>query len=83
MSSRHIKETSKVLPVARRVGNAIRFRREQLGWSQEDLGFAANTHRTYVGAIERGNKAITIAKLVQVAEALGCLPSQILKDCGL
>jgi len=71
------------LRTATQVGIAIRARREKLGWSQEQLGFVANIHRTYVGEIERGKKAITVDKLVQVAKALNCSASAILRDCGL
>lgn len=65
------------------LGVAIRKRRLALGMSQEELGFASETHRTYVGALERGEKAITVEKLVALARALNCLPSNILADCGL
>jgi len=66
-----------------RIGSSIRTRRVQLGWSQEELGFAASIHRPYIGEIERGKKAITIAKLKQLADALGCKPSDILSDIDL
>lgn len=66
-----------------RLGAAIRNRRMSAGLSQEDLGFAANTHRTYIGVIERGEKEITVAKLIVLAAALGCAASDLLEDCGL
>jgi transcriptional regulator with XRE-family HTH domain len=65
------------------VGAAIRSRRLTAGLSQEALGFASNTHRTYIGSIERGEKAITVDKLVAISLALDCSASQILSDCGL
>ncbi len=70
-------------PTARQIGAAIRNRRSKLGLSQEQLGFACETHRTYIGALERGQKAVTVDKLVKLADALGCSASEILKDCGL
>lgn len=72
-----------VSPTARQIGGAIRDRRIACGLSQEALGFAAETHRTYIGALERGQKGITVDKLVLVANALGCSASDLLKDCGL
>lgn len=77
------REKGPASPTAHQIGIAIRTRREKVGWSQEQLGFAANTHRTYIGEIERGKKAITVDKLVQLANALNCSASQILKDSGL
>ncbi len=69
--------------LAHQIGAAIRERRIALGLSQEELGFASSTHRTYIGAIERGQKAITLAKLNALAHALKCRPSQILANIGL
>jgi len=72
-----------VSPTAALIGAAIRNRRIELGISQEQLGFSCETHRTYIGALERGTKAVTVDKLVKLADALGCSASEILKDCGL
>lgn len=41
------------------------------GLSQEELGYRAGVHRTYVGAVERGEKNITIDTLEKIAKALG------------
>ena len=83
MSAQQKSMSSSALSLAIRIGITIRARRARLEWSQEELGFASGIHRTYIGEIERGNKSITVAKLVQLAEAMDCLPSDILKDCGL
>lgn len=77
------RKAKKSITPAVELGAAIRSRRLAAGLSQEDLGFEADTHRTYIGAIERGEKAITVEKLVVLAVALDCSASQILKDCGL
>lgn len=65
------------------IGEQIRLRRLDRGWSQEELGFASCTHRTYIGALERGEKAITVEKLAQLANAMGCKASAILASAGL
>jgi transcriptional regulator with XRE-family HTH domain len=65
------------------IGEQIRLRRLDRGWSQEELGFASNTHRTYIGALERGEKAITVEKLAQLANAMGYKASAILEGAGL
>ena len=49
--------------------NEIRTGREK-GFSQETLAYEAELDRAYVGKIERGEKNITIAKLLQISDAL-------------
>jgi transcriptional regulator with XRE-family HTH domain len=49
----------------------LRIARASRGWSQEDLADRAGLHRTYVGAIERGERNITLATLERLATALG------------
>ncbi|ELK41520.1 MULTISPECIES: helix-turn-helix domain-containing protein [Brevibacillus] len=53
------------------IGQKIRFSREQKGWSQETLSFNSQLHRTYIGAVERGERNISILNLKKIAEALG------------
>jgi len=62
------KNKSKVL---RDIGINIRQYRKQKGWSQEDLAFECEFHRTYIGAVERGEKNITILNLLKIKERLG------------
>jgi DNA-binding XRE family transcriptional regulator len=53
------------------IGRALRHYREQAGVSQEALGHACHVHRTFVGAIERGEQnpsLVTILKLVDALE---------------
>jgi len=54
------------------VAERIRLHRQSLGISQETLAEKCGLHRTYIGAIERGERNITINTLARVAEALGC-----------
>ena len=49
----------------------VRTLRNRAGWSQEALADAAGLHRTYIGAIERAEKNLTLATLDRVAAALG------------
>lgn len=65
------------------LGKAVRSRRLELGWSQEDLGFEAGLHRTYVGVIERGEKSISLGSLVHLAETLDVKASDLLREAGL
>lgn len=61
------------------LGAEIRRRRERLALSQEDLAFKANLHRTYIGSVERGERNLAIRNIFEVARALGCKPSDIIK----
>jgi transcriptional regulator with XRE-family HTH domain len=54
------------------VGSNIRLRRHSIGLSQEALADLCGLHRTYIGAIERGERNITVNTLARVADALGC-----------
>jgi len=53
------------------IGINIRQYRKQKGWSQEELAFECEFHRTYIGAVERGEKNITILNLLKIKEKLG------------
>ncbi len=53
-----------------RLGNRIRKLREQAGISQERLGLLSGLHRTYMGAIERGERNPSVLSLQKIADAL-------------
>lgn len=44
---------------------------EEKGWSQEQFGFDAKLHRTYVSAVEREVRDPTLTVLEKAANALG------------
>ena len=52
------------------LGARLRAARLTKGWSQERLAEEAGLHRTYVGAIERGERNITLSSLSKLASAL-------------
>ena len=54
-----------------KLGKNLRKAREALGWSQEDLAHQCGVHRTYVGAVERGEYNVTILTLRRLTKALG------------
>lgn len=56
--------------------------RKDLGLSQEALATKAGLHRTYVGAVERGERNITLVSANRIAEALGVNLSELVKDCN-
>lgn len=53
------------------LGENIRRARKAKGLSQEALAEECELHRTYVGAIERGERNITFLKILAVAKSLG------------
>ncbi len=57
--------------IYRTVGEAIRARRERVGWSQEQLAEKVDFTRNYIGMIERAEKKVTLETLVKIAKALG------------
>ncbi|MFY9537314.1 MAG: helix-turn-helix transcriptional regulator [Bacilli bacterium] len=51
-------------------GKRIRQLRMQKGLSQEELGYEAGLHRTYIGQIERAEKNITLKNIEKIAKEL-------------
>ena len=62
------------------LGEALRSRRIKAGYSQEGFADEVGLHRTYIGAVERGERNITVKNLVKIADALDISPSLLLKD---
>lgn len=65
------------------IGESIRCRRRGAGLSQEKLAEITDTHRNYIGKVERGEQNATIYNLVLLAKAMRCKVSDILRDAGL
>ena len=57
-------------PTRRVLGKRIKTLRKKAGLSQEELGFKAGIHRTYIGAIERGEQNVSIDNVHKIARAL-------------
>lgn len=64
--------------LAKNLGRNIRQARKQKGHSQDFFALVCKVDRSYMGRIERGEVNITVEKLYQIAEALGCEPSRLL-----
>ena len=64
--------------ISRHVGGEVRRLRKMLGLSQEDFAEKCGVHRTYVGAIERGEGNITLLTLENIARALSVHPADLI-----
>lgn len=60
-------------------GNRVRELRKQLGLSQEELGFKSNIHRTYIGAVERGEQNVSLDNIGRIAKHLKVSLSELFK----
>lgn len=60
------------------LGANIRAHRQRLGMTQEQLAESADLHRTYVGAIERGDRNVSLNNIVAIAKALNIEPYKLL-----
>lgn len=49
----------------------LKMYRRQLGLSQEDFAEKAGLHRTYISAIEREKRSISLDNIQKIADALG------------
>ncbi len=49
-------------------------------WSQEEMAEKCGLHRTYVGAIERGERNVTLETLNALALALGTSAAELIVD---
>ena len=58
-------------------GLLIRRLRRRAGFSQEAFAEQCGLHRTYIGAIERGEKTVTIETANKLARALSIPLSQL------
>lgn len=68
-------------------GHNVRRFRTQAGLSQEELGYRAKLHRTYISSIERGERNVSVENIFAIADALKVPPGDLLdpnppKDSG-
>lgn len=63
--------------VRERFGTAVKFRREELGLTQEDLAHKAGIHRTYLSDVERGTRNLSLLNIEKLAAALSVTMSKL------
>lgn len=63
----------------KKFGKIIRELRSQKGWSQEQFADEVGVHRTYIGAVERGEQNIALDNIERIAKRLGISIEELFK----
>ena len=63
--------------ILKALGQRIRELRKKKGFSQEGFADSAGVHRTWMGALERGERNLSFHNLVLISRALGMTLSQL------
>jgi transcriptional regulator with XRE-family HTH domain len=63
----------------KKLGERIRYIRKEKGLSQEQLGEVSGLHPNFIGAIERGEKNVTVESLVRIAAGLDISMEQLFR----
>lgn len=64
----------------RALGRNLRAFREEKGLSQEAFAEVLGVHRTYMGAVERGERNLTLKSVERIAQRLRADPLALLSD---
>jgi len=67
----------KATPTRKQLGKRLRELRKAAGLSQEELGFKAGIHRTYIGSVERGEQNVSVDNIHKLAKALNVSVSKL------
>ncbi len=68
--------------VRKQFGAVVRTYRTTQGYSQEAFADACGLHRTYIGAIERGERNVSIDNIARIADALGVRIADLFLENG-
>ena len=61
------------------IGNNIRSRRQEMLWSQEELGLKVGVTQEMISQIEKGTKLPSLVLGAAIANAFGCSVDDLLK----
>jgi transcriptional regulator with XRE-family HTH domain len=67
-----------LMVLRRALGNRIRELRKARDWSQEQFSAYAHVHRTFAGALERGEKNVSFHALLLIARCFGLTLAELL-----
>lgn len=62
-----------------KLGEVLRSVREKRGYSQDSFAAECGLHRTYIGAVERGEYNVTVLTLRKITESLGVTMTDVIK----
>jgi len=62
------------------LGEKVRKIRLERGLSQEKLALLSGLHRTYVGAVERGERNVTLKNVEKLAKTLDVTLEELFRD---
>jgi transcriptional regulator with XRE-family HTH domain len=68
------------MDIRKLVGKNVRKFREAKNWSQEELAFECEVHRTYISGVERGIRNPTVVVLAKIAAALQVPAGDLLSE---
>lgn len=60
------------MKITEKFGLKVKFLRQKLGISQEELSYRSELHRTYISSIELGKRNISLINIEKLAKALNC-----------
>ncbi len=66
-------------PIDMAFGKIVASMRQSLRISQAELGFKCGLHRTYIGALERGEKSPTLGTILKLAKGLEVTPNKLIE----
>ncbi len=69
--------------VQKNLGAVIRKKRHAQNLSQESFADLCGVHRTYMGAIERGERNISLLNIRRIASALNLKPSELFSEASI
>lgn len=64
----------------KRLGRAVRRLRTTANYSQEAFADVVKVHRTYMGAVERGEVNISLDNIERIARSLKMTPGELLLE---
>jgi len=67
-------------PITKAFGDNLRRIRLKSGLTQEQLAELSSCHPNYIGAVERGERNITVIKAIYIANALKCTISELFEN---
>ena len=70
-------DTDEVARLSVAFGRAIKIRRVEMGFNQEELADRAKMARSFVSGVERGATKATVVSVWRLAQALECKPSDL------